>query len=70
MSRNRILEEVHFLQGNRSEALKLAIEKVKEKGKGAELIICRDIPGPHTGGEDCFCEVDWVGCEDCWVGFW
>jgi len=29
---------------------------VKESGRSAELVICRDIPGAHTGGEECFCD--------------
>lgn len=48
-------DEVHFTQGHRHEAIKVAIELVKKSGQGAELVICRDIPGPHTGGEECFC---------------
>ena len=49
-------DEVHFIQGYRSEALKKAIEMVKKSGSSAELVICRDIPGDHTGGEECFCD--------------
>jgi len=48
-------DEVHFKQGFRQEAIRKAIDLVKAKGLSAELIICRDIPGEHTGGEDCFC---------------
>ena len=47
--------EVHFTEGNRSEAIDLAIEHVRSTGRYAELIICKDIPGHHTGGDDCFC---------------
>jgi len=55
MSDYRKTDEVHFAQGCRYEAIKLAIELVKKSGQGAQLVICRDIPGSHTGGEDCFC---------------
>jgi hypothetical protein len=56
MSDRRKTDEVHFDQGFRSEALKIAIDLVRKSGQSAELIICRDIPGKHTGGEDCFCD--------------
>ncbi len=56
MSKDKTTDEVHFTQGYRNEAIKKAIEIVKDTGQSAELIICRDIPGPHTGGEDCFCD--------------
>ncbi len=49
-------DEVHFQQGYRHEAIRKAIELVKETGRSAELVICRDIPGDHSGGEDCFCD--------------
>lgn len=48
-------KEIGFTSGYRQEAIKKAIEMVKESGRAAELIVCRDIPGDHTGGEDCFC---------------
>lgn len=47
--------EVLFEKGYRHEAVQKAIELVKESGRSAEVIICRDVPGHHTGGEDCFC---------------
>ena len=56
MSEDTTTDEVHFSQGDRSEAIKKAIEMVKRSGRGAELVICRDIPGKHTGGEECFCD--------------
>lgn len=56
MSDKKKTDEVPFYQGDRSKAIKEAFELVKKSGQGAELIICRDIPGPHTGGEDCFCD--------------
>ena len=55
MSEDRT-DEVHFTQGHRNEAIKLAIDLVKKSGESAELIICRDLPGKHTGGEECFCD--------------
>jgi hypothetical protein len=45
-----------FRPGARQEAIKQAIEIVKKNGRAAELTICRDIMGEHTGGEDCFCD--------------
>lgn len=48
-------EEVDFLPGKRKEAIEKAIALVKQKGRPAKLIICRDILGLHTAGEDCFC---------------
>ncbi len=56
MSEDITTDEVHFSQGYRYEAIKKAIEMVKRSGRGAELVICRDIPGKHTGGEECFCD--------------
>jgi len=56
MSDNGKTDEIHFRQGYRHEAIRRAIEMVKESGQSAELVICRDIPGPHTGGNDCFCD--------------
>ena len=55
MSDYKKTDEVHFTQGYRHEALKEAIQMVKDSGRAAELVICRDIPGHHTGGDDCFC---------------
>ncbi len=49
-------DSILFEAGARQEALKEAIRLVKESGQSAELVICRDIPGKHTGGEDCFCD--------------
>jgi hypothetical protein len=48
--------EIGFLDGNRKEAIEQAIEMVRENGRPAEVIVCRDIPGKHTAGEDCFCD--------------
>lgn len=48
--------EIGFLNGNRKYALEEAIRIVKENGRPAEVVVCRDIPGQHTGGEDCFCD--------------
>ena len=45
-----------FKEGYRKDAVEEAIRIVKEAGRSAVLIICRDIPGNHTGGEDCFCD--------------
>ena len=56
MSEDIPTDEVHFTQGYRHEAIKMAIEMVKKSGRGAELVICRDIPGHHIGGEECFCD--------------
>ena len=56
MSKDTISDEVHFTQGYRQDALKVAIEMVRNSGRSAELVVCRDIPGHHTGGEDCFCD--------------
>lgn len=47
---------VSFFPGDRQEAIRQAVEIVKKNCKSAELIICRDILGHHTGGEDCFCD--------------
>ena len=55
MSSRKKTEEVHFEQGYRSQAIKVALDLIKEQGRSAEIVICRDVPGPHTGGEDCFC---------------
>ena len=56
MSEDKPTDEVYFTQGYRHEALKIAIDLVKKSGRGAELVICRDLPGEHTGGEECFCD--------------
>lgn len=48
--------EVGFLVGHRQDAIKEAIAIVKKTGRSAEIIVCRDIPGKHTAGEDCFCD--------------
>lgn len=48
--------EIGFLDGNRKAAIEKAIEMVKKSGRSAEVIVCRDIPGEHTAGEDCFCD--------------
>ena len=47
--------EVPFNDGRRKDAIIKAINIVKKSGRPAELIICRDIPGHHTGGDGCFC---------------
>lgn len=47
---------VPFYPGDRKEAIRQAVEIVKKNGRPAELVICRDILGYHTGGEDCFCD--------------
>lgn len=44
------------MEGYRKDAVERAIEIVRKSGRPAELIICRDIPGHHTGGEQCFCD--------------
>jgi len=49
-------EVVPFFPGDRQEAIRQSVEIVKKKCRSAELIICRDILGHHTGGEDCFCD--------------
>ena len=56
MSEDKPTNEIHFMQGYRRDAVQKAIQIVKESGRSAELVICRDIPGDHTGGEDCFCD--------------
>jgi hypothetical protein len=48
--------EIGFLTGHRQDAIKEAIKMVKKSGRSAEVIVCRDIPGKHTAGEDCFCD--------------
>jgi len=48
--------DIGFKEGFRKEAIKKAIEMVIESGESAVIVICRDIPGEHTGGEDCFCD--------------
>ena len=54
---DKIKEDVvPFYPGDRKGAIKRAVEIVKKNGRAAELIICRDILGHHTGGEDCFCD--------------
>ena len=45
-----------FRPGDRQEAIREAVEIVKKNGRSAQLTICRDIMGEHTGGEDCFCD--------------
>ena len=45
-----------FRPGARQEAIREAVEIVKKNGRTAQLTICRDIMGEHTGGEDCFCD--------------
>jgi hypothetical protein len=57
MVRDKIrTDEVHFTRGHRGEAIKVAMEMVRKSGRTAELVICNDLPGNHTGGEDCFCD--------------
>ncbi|KKM28157.1 hypothetical protein LCGC14_1567440 [marine sediment metagenome] len=51
-----VTTEIGFLKGHRKDAIKEAIKMVKEGGLSAEVIVCRDIPGEHTAGEDCFCD--------------
>jgi hypothetical protein len=48
--------EIGFLKGHRQDAIKEAIKMVKKSGRSAEVIVCRDIPGNHAAGEDCFCD--------------
>lgn len=48
--------EIGFLNGYRKVGIEEAIRIIKENGRPAEVIVCRDIPGQHTGGEDCFCD--------------
>ena len=48
--------EIGFLDGNRKAAIVEALKMVKKTGRSAEVIICRDIPGKHTAGEECFCD--------------
>lgn len=48
--------DIGFREGFRKEAIKKAIEMVRESGQSAVIVICRDIPGEHTGGEECFCD--------------
>ena len=48
--------ELQFTDGNRKNAIIQAIELVKLNGKSAKVIVCRDIPGEHSGGQDCFCD--------------
>lgn len=48
--------EIGFLNGYRKDGIEEAIRIIKENGRPAEVIVCRDIPGQHTGGEDCFCD--------------
>jgi hypothetical protein len=50
------ITEIAFMEGYRKDAVERAIEIVRKSGRPAELIICRDIPGHHTGGEQCFCD--------------
>lgn len=49
-------DTIKFTPGFRKEALEAAIKIIKERGQSAEIVICRDIPGKHTGGADCFCD--------------
>jgi hypothetical protein len=49
-------DEVSFKHGDRQKALQDAIDIVKRNRRSAQLIVCRDIRGYHTGGEDCFCD--------------
>lgn len=51
-----VTTEIGFLKGHRKDAIKEAVKMVKKTGRSAEIIICRDIPGKHTAGEDCFCD--------------
>ena len=60
MSEHRETKEVNFVAGYRYKAIEAAIDLVKEAGVAAELVICRDLPGPHEGGEDCFCQPDTI----------
>ena len=48
--------DVGFKGGYRKEAIRQAIQMVIESGESAVIVICRDIPGDHTGGEECFCD--------------
>jgi len=45
-----------FRNGYRKDAVRKAIELVKETGRAAAVVVCRDISGNHTGGEGCFCD--------------
>ena len=56
MSDDLKTHDISFIQGFRQEALRKALEIVKASGRSAELVICRDIPGHHEGGEECFCD--------------
>jgi len=49
-------DTILFEAGARKEALIEAIRRIKASGRSAEIVICRDIPGKHVGGEDCFCD--------------
>lgn len=51
-----ITYELGFLEGSRKEAIEEAIRLVKDTGRPAEVIVCRDISGEHSGGEECFCD--------------
>lgn len=48
--------EIGFLNGDRKAAIVEALKMVKKTGRSAEVIICRDIPGQHIAGEECFCD--------------
>jgi hypothetical protein len=48
--------EIGFLNGNRKAAIAEAIKMVRKTGRSAEVVVCRDIPGKHTAGEECFCD--------------
>jgi hypothetical protein len=54
MAKNSI--EILFSDGERKDAIVQAIELVKLNGRSAKVIVCRDIPGEHSGGEDCMCD--------------
>lgn len=49
-------KEFDFLPGGRKDAIRQAIEFARKTGGVCELLVCRDIPGEHTGGSDCFCD--------------
>ena len=54
MAKNSI--EILFSDGDRKDAIAQAIALIKQNGRSAKVIVCRDIPGEHSGGEDCFCD--------------
>lgn len=49
------IAEFSFIHGCRKEAVEKALAIVKANKRSASVIICKDIPGKHTGGEECFC---------------